>query len=683
MDSAITFGEFPRYHDIIGGGDNSIPTIERGTPYHTPERTRVWRFVQRLKEDMQASKQLFSTNWDYYYSLFVGRQWVVPSKKGVLREAKLPSWRAQLTVNHILPVIDLDVATTFDNDPRPYLSATTPEQQSFVAINQAGLDQVWAAENIRDKLELAYQDCKIYGTSIIKYYWDPDADEGKGAIKSYPVAIENFLVDRAAISLHDGEYTSILELSQMPVSQVRKMYPHAAKYIRIESGTAPYQERKEVGYGDTSSWQTSTSNQFISPGSTAGLRSDASESLFQPAFMGEDYMVEVAELWIRDTSTKEVSEQYTTGRSQWGFPIKASRRKTVPAYPTGWRLITVGGGVVLQDCPAPYKRPPYVLLRDMVLNRRFWGMGIPELIGDQQIEVNKRRSQMMDSANRMGNPVWVCDTDSGVEPEMDMNEPGQVISKRPGTQIARQAPVPMPQWIMDMMHIPVSDIYSISGVAGMNSNPAAGKRSGTAVAEATSNASVRIRRKARQLDIAIKDSARIILEMISLFYTTPRWAWVMGTWGKPTPVPFDYRHARGTWDIKVESGSGAAASKLAQRQEAMMLFDKKILGPVHVLEALSWPNRDQIAKDMKYYPQYGDYQYPGWPGFPTPARNDNSGYSMAARYQNQPPPPPPGQAGPQGPPQHQGGGGGHRPGGPPKMVGMSPFGPPMGASIRR
>ena len=215
MDSAITFGEFPRYHDIIGGGDNSIPTIERGTPYHTPERTRVWRFVQRLKEDMQASKQLFSTNWDYYYSLFVGRQWVVPSKKGVLREAKLPSWRAQLTVNHILPVIDLDVATTFDNDPRPYLSATTPEQQSFVAINQAGLDQVWAAENIRDKLELAYQDCKIYGTSIIKYYWDPDADEGKGAIKSYPVAIENFLVDRAAISLHDGEYTSILELSQM------------------------------------------------------------------------------------------------------------------------------------------------------------------------------------------------------------------------------------------------------------------------------------------------------------------------------------------------------------------------------------------------------------------------------------------------------------------------------------
>ena len=667
MDSTITLGSIPRYHDIFGGGDDDIPTVERGTDVRSPEQTRVWRFFQRLKEDMQASKQLFSTQWDYYYSLFVGRQWVLPNKKGILREARLPQWRAQLTINHILPVIDMDVSTTFDSDPRPYLSATSPEQQQFVAVCQAGLDQVWDSQFIRDKMELAYQDSKIYGTAVLKYYWDPDAEDNKGAVRCYAVAIENFYVDRAATSLHDGEVDGILELSEMVVSKARKMYPNAAKFIRIESGTAPYQERKEVGYGDGSSWNTSTANQFISPGSTAGIRSDASESLFQPAFMGEDYMMEVGELWIRDTSTKEVSEQYVVSHTPWGMPIRATRKKTVPAYPNGWRLITVGGGVVLQDCP--------------VLNRRFWGMGVPELIADQQIEVNKRRSQMMDAANRMGNPVWVMDSDSGVEPEMDMNEPGQVITKRPNTQIQRQAPVQMPQWIMEMMHMPVQDIYQITGVGQMAGNPGQGKRSGTAVAEATANATVRTRRKARQLDIAIKDSARIILDMMAMFYTTPRWAWVLGTWGKPTPIPFDYRHVRGTWDIKVEAGAGSAASKLAQRQEAMMLFDKKVLGPVHLLEALSWPNRDQIARDMGYYPQYGWYAYPGYPGFPSPSRQDNSGYSMTARYQTPPPPMPQGppQAGPQG-------GGGHgkpRAGGPPKANSHFPFGAPMGASVRR
>lgn len=637
---SIIFGEVPRYTDLRGGNDTNLPTVERVDLDKNLDESRIFHFVSRLKEDMKSAKSLFSQNWDYYYSLFMGRQWVMPTRRGGLRETRLPPWRAQLTINYIMPVIDQEVATIFDNKPKPYLSATSPEQNQYVAMMQAALDHIWVQEDIQDKLEMATTDSKIYGTSFLKLVWDPAGDRGLGAIRVFNVPVENIYVNREATSLRPGDYTAICELSQMPLSTVRKMFPKRAALIRTDPGTLPYQERKEVGgFGQ---WGYDSPSMLISPGTSAGLKDYTAAAPFQTAFSGEDYMIEVTELWIVDTSKKEVTYQERVGVNPWGAPIMTTRTKVVDAYPNG-RLITVGGGVVLQDRPSPYQRPPYVMVRNFPLARRFWGIGVPEMVADQQIELNKRRSQMMDAANRMGNPVWVIDEEAGVSPEMDCNEPGAMIMKRAQASAQRLSPPDMPRWIMEMMHIPVTDIYAITGVGNSMNNPTAGKRSGTAVVEAASNATLRVRRGAAQVDLAIRDVAQILIELVQKFWNTPRWVQVMGTWGKPTPVPFDLRHARGQWDIKVESGSAAASSKLARRQEALMLYDKKVINPMHLLEALDWPDRDRIARDMGYYQMPQPMNYQGWPGFPNPNSSENSGYSMQARYGTPPAPPgPPG-----------------------------------------
>ena len=673
---AITFGQSPRYHNIIGGPEAYQPTIESPFKNWRDGDARVWRFYERLKEDMRNSKNIFSQNFDYYYALFVGRQWVTPNKSGQgVRDSARPWYRSNLVVNYIFPVIDMEVAIIFDNNPKPYLSATSPDQGEYSARMQAGVDFVWEDQYLTDKLELSTQDAGIYGTSVLKGLWNPAANHSCGAIQFYNVAIENFYVDRAATSLHEGEYTAILELGQMPLSVIRRMYPDKAQYIRIDTGAIPYQERKEVG--GFSGMGEDIPTQILSPGNAAGLFGENSDMPFTPAMGCEDYMIEVGELWIEDHSKKETVEQYRAGTDAFGRPIMASRVRQVDAYPNG-RLITTAGGVVLQDTPSPYKQPPYVLIRHITLARRFWGIGVPELVGDQQVEINKRRSHLMDAVNSMGNPVWKTHTNAGIDPDMDLNEPGQVITYDTQYPLDRLAPPNMPQWIIEMESKPVGDIFSITGAGGALSNPAQGKRSGSAVSESASQANIRIRRRALQVDIAIKDITRIIIDMIQKFWTTPRWLMVMGSWGKPTPVPFDARHARGQWDIKVESGSAAASSKIARRQEAMQLFDKKVIGPLHLLDAMDWPNRDQIAKDMGYFQAQQLMNYQGWPGQPTgsPNGNANSGYSMQSRYQIPPPPAPRPMVGPQGGGKPHGSGKGHAPPKPPS--GGFPFGKPTG-----
>ena len=690
----------PAYGDVFGGGSTNTHLVDPRTA-DSVASSKVYKFAQDLKESLKGYRSNYDTNWPYYYNVLKGRQWVQPGG-GSVRSPRMQSWKTRLNINHLHSVEDTILSTIFDTAPKISVKATAPEQSKYVDALQSALDQVWDAQELNLKCQDAFMAALTYGTGYLKVLWNPEGADGQGCVEVYFVPSENLYVDKMATSFLDCE--AVMEVKTVPLSFVRRQFPNKAEYLRADTSKGTYAERK-TGNQTPDDWLNRPVD-ILSPGQTLvpfDTRDLGIDSIpaYRHAKAQQDFLVEVTEIWIKDYSKKFVDQTYIREMTPWG-PVYGTRQVEVDAYPHG-RLITIGGGLVLQDVPNPYRVfPPYVLFRDLVDPGEFYGRGEPDLLIDLQLEVNKRRSQLMDAGSLMGNPVWTKTSDACPD-HMITNTPGAIINIKPGSQLTRQSPPEMPAWMRGLEDKPAQDIYVISGVAGASGSPPRGIRSGAGFQEANSFMTQRIRRKSQRVEQSYKDLGKALITFIQDFYTTAHMVRIQGNYNNVAFVPFDGKHARGQWDLTVEAGSAVAATKTARRQEAIQLYTMGVIDDLDLLEKLEWPGKEEIlrrkGRSLTQIPLY-----PGYPGMPNPDRTDSSGYSLSVRTRedNGPPPgPPPGPGGPpMGPPPTAPPGmppagaqknGGPRPKKPPHhaatrlqspAMGLLPFGSPIGASHR-
>ena len=338
----------------------------------------------------------------------------------------------------------------------------------------------------------------------------------------------------------------------------------------------------------------------------------------------------------------------------------------------------MAGGVVLSDEACPYKKWPYVRFVDNALPGEFYGMGECEILKDLQLELNKRRSQMVDHAALMGNAVWIISKDSDVDDDMISNKPGMIIFKNAGSEVRREPPPQMPNWIMQSIELTVRDMREVSGVSGIpGGQPPKGVRSGSGFQAANNIATIRIRAKGHNLEDAIEDAGAIIVSLMQQFYTPARFIQVTGASNQVYFIPWDGRAMQGDWDINIETGSTMSITKEAQGQQAIEMFKLKAIDNRALLERTNFPDAENILRRMgDQTVQTENPHYPGYPGPPHPDRTDTSGYSATVRHAVPSPAP-----GPMGGlvPQGKGGGGGQgpKPPPPPKPQQSSPT---MGSS---
>ncbi len=667
-----------RFTNLGGGGSSDSEFANREVSVSVnpcdPEG-RIYNWAKRQKNAMSQYRSNFDKDWEAFYSMVEGNQWVSMGATGAVpRYNRMPGWRARISINYICPTMDEIQSTIFDQDPRLIVSNSDPwgMQEQTASAMQMAIDDVCYKQKMASKFRAANWNALTYGNGYIKVWLDPNGDEKTGTIMLDVVPTQNLFIDKYATSFDDA--TAVLELSYVPLSQLQQEFPNLAHLMRPESAYGSFGE--QLTEDGTLNTTMNRQLQIITPADDNPYYADKTIFTNPPAKKAEaknEPVVERAELWIKDNTIEEYEEKYVHSWDSMGRPVEKIRIKKRKKYPKG-RLIVFGGGIICQDIPNKYPVfPPYVLIQDWITPGIFYAEGEPAKLAESQRSYNKMRGQLMDTTASTANPVTFYEKDSGFQPSMLGNAPGQMIPLNPGgiMKVRRQDPPQMPPYFMQALEMPKGDIAFQSGTGG--GRPTG--RSGSAVAGQEAAVTKRTRLKSKQVLDALIDLGKILVSFIQEYYSSSRMVKIIGSNGNSAITLFHRGMLKGQWDLKIEAGTVSDQARATRRQEALQLKAMNIIDDRNLLEVLEWPGREEVMRrkglppppnQIPGYEQNGEW-YPAAPdmNFGNGGRGNPSGYALNLRATTPAPTGPPGMPPPGFTPPHPPKGGGHKPPHPP------------------
>lgn len=546
------------------------------------------------------------------------------------QSARGGDYQVRLVVNYLFAIKEAIKAVLLEQEPTISVAPNDPFQYPYSSTMDAAVGSVNYRQNLRKHISELADNAAYYGTGILKLYYDPDL-EGGGDVAIKGVPTENFWADPGATDISDAEY--IVERWSVAKSYIEQKWPDMYEYIRSDgSEGGSFAEQKNTGYvgqsGDPNlplKWSSP-----IGDDPTVADKTEFSNPAWRPAYAGENY-VYLYEYWIKDPTEKLIEYPMIQVNPMTGQQYVTMHQQIVKAYPNG-RLIKMAGGVILEDNPAPGTMWPYVKYAFFPKPNEFYGQGLVEVGQYIQFELNQARSQLVEHRKKMGNSVWIVDKMSGVEDDELTNAPGAIIHKNQGTEVKRDPPPPLPNWILQAVEMCIRDLREILGASGAPAGvPPKGVRSGSGFDAAASIQSVRIRERGHDLKSALERLGRIEVMLIQQNYTPSRMVRIIGNSAHVWFVTWDSRLSQGSWDVRVEVASASATSQATLSQQALQLAQAGIIDRRNCLETMKWPHYEDVcqrAGDMIPMPPH---EYPGYPGPQNPNSTDRSGYSTRTR----------------------------------------------------
>jgi hypothetical protein len=270
---------------------------------------------------------------------------------------------------------------------------------------------------------------------------------------------------------------------------------------------------------------------------------------------------------------------------------------------------------------------PWQRWTNYILPREFWGESeIAQIKGPQKI-FNKIYSFVLDAMTMTGNPVWMVDHDSGVDPDKLTNTPGLVVEKNPGTEVRRVEGTQLQPYILQTLDRVKEYIDQIAGAQDITRGiPAGGVTAAAAIADLQNAAQTRLRQKARNLDAYLQNLGAQYASRVMQYYTAPRTFNYTGDdgvtkyfkahidtneegnkvavvqrfddAGRPEPVVNQYE-LRGKLDVRVTTGTALASSKARLKEEQLALFDRGLIDAEEFFKSTDYPNWEVVLERVR------------------------------------------------------------------------------------
>jgi len=304
-------------------------------------------------------------------------------------------------------------------------------------------------------------------------------------------------------------------------------------------------------------------------------------------------------------------------------------------YPKG-RVIKICCGTKLEESELPFENGkfPFQKYVNYILPREFFGVSEVEQLESPQRVFNKLLNASLEILNLMGNPIWVIDTSSGVDPDHLVNRTGLIVEKEPGSEVRRESGVQLSPTALSLIDRLETWFNNVAGTQDVSRGQTpAGVTAASAIEQLQEAARTRIRQKQRNLDSYIRDVGRQYSEIVMERYTKPRVFRLTNDQGstqffrfsvsrdeqsgvntaivqkfveggldgndvvpdKPMLVPLQST----AFDVKVNTGSSLPFSTAEKEQKALNLFDRGVIDAEELLKILDYPNREEILNRMK------------------------------------------------------------------------------------
>lgn len=580
--------------------------------YKSPQVFRcddpIAQFVYERYRTAKQARSLVDTQWPLYYRLYRGNHWPYPLTQ--------QSNRARLVVNYSRAIVNSGVSVLTDDEPRIVASPQSPDQAPYAQVLTAGIETTWYRRKLRRQTAATIKAGMMYGVAVLKFFWDEDLENGLGDVDARQLDLDQFYIDpECGMLLDHARY--LIDAMPIEVSEAKRLYPEHKDQIR------PDILRPAGGKIQQRTTDMLSAFAYVTPIDPTGTK--AYPNMVDPSNpnylqgapkIDRDWVLRL-EMWCRDNrevmrTIKTLQRDPMTGQitehEQTYGPIKK--------YPNGWRLITVIGGVVVQDEPADME-PPFAVFQDDILPNEFYSQGELEVIKDLQNELNKRRSQMLENAALMANPKVYVDSMSDVkDEEIQSNRPGQIVHYTNTPPRVEPAP-PMPAYVVQLIEMAIRDLREVSGITTTTAGiPPKGVRSGHGMEAAQDIGNTRLKDRAKQVEDFYQDIGRILIRFYQLYYTTPRWVKILGSGNQVSWVQFHGGYARGDWDIKADVSSRLPTTRAAREQKILQLAQMKMVDQKAVLEELEVKDRDAIIARMTGQKPQFHWAQMGWPGSP-------------------------------------------------------------------
>jgi len=577
----------------------------------TDDELKAIKLVDHCYAKAKQARKAADGKWIEWYQMFRGRQW---------RENR-PSYRHAEVINLIFRAIQSEVPIVMDTRPKIEFIPTEPGDLELSNVLNQVLESDWESGNWLYKLTEIVYESRFYGTGTGYLGYDEKAAMGAGRIcfdsEDTFCAFPNKNARNVNEKCNDFTWAEPKDLGEL-----KRKYPDKAKYIKADLLDMSQYERKNftenlktIRVGDARVFTEGTSKYDLE---------------------SKDEALELT-LYIHDT---EFVEEEVKGTNKDTGDVESAFLQKLK-YPNGRKIVTVSG-VLCEDGPLPYedKKFPYLRLTNYIDPRQYWGISEIEQLESPQKMFNKLISFTLDVLTLMGNPIWVVDTNSGIDTDNLFNRPGLIVEKEPGSEVRREEGVQLQPYVLNLINEVKLWFDDVSGSNDVSRGQRPeGVTAASAITALQDAQQTRTRQKSRNLDAFLQDMGKMYASRVFQFYDTPRVFRVTGQdqqasnyfkfhvekvpamdeMGQPTGethtiarvrnINFDANgqafeaeekqyQMKGEFDVRVVSGSGLPFEKARLEQQSLNFFDRGIIDAQEVLKNVKYPGAEVVLARM-------------------------------------------------------------------------------------
>lgn len=289
------------------------------------------------------------------------------------------------------------------------------------------------------------------------------------------------------------------------------------------------------------------------------------------------------------------------------FGMTSSSHTSMVAVLEGWKLpepdgtpgrhvLTISDRIALVDEKYTRKRYPFVKLSCVSAGRGFWNIGIPEILGSFQANINKTQQVIDQCQDRMAAGRWLVPTGSGVTDDALGRKAAGIIRHQPGMPPTFITPQAVPPELYRHLEDTIERAYKrvgISELAAQAMKPA-GLNSGEALRAFESAESERYVTLGMQLEDAMVDLAELDLELAAAIQ--PR---VKAPYRGGIDV-IDWNDLKGLKDdkaiLKAFPVSSLPTSPAGRLQRAAEMFQTGQISKDDYLRLIDYPDTDAVIE---------------------------------------------------------------------------------------